>query len=545
MIKYYGKRVFEGIVIGKIIRLDSELNINNLNFEGYDKELQKFNIARQKTSESYRLIYNKSLNESNEISSDIILSFISLLDDLDFIETVEKYLKTNICAEDAVLRASEELQEIFRNLDNPYLKERAKDIKEICKKVINNLQNNKNNFTIDKPTILITSDMLISDFMELDKKNILGIVFENVSPNSHIAILARSLSIPSIASVSEKIVDNSSDCILDSKNGLFIVDPDKDLFNQYLLLKKEREQLSEQLIKYKNINVKTVDNKTIKVFANISSKYEIQTVLDNNADGIGLFRSEFLYLNNHNFPTEEEQFEHYKEVVSQMKEKPTIIRTMDIGADKKVDYFKLPSESNPFLGYRGVRIYKEYLNVFIAQLRALLRASVYGNLKIMIPMINSVDEVKFIKSTINDVKNQLSKEKINFNPDLEVGIMIETPAAALICDELAQYVDFFSIGTNDLSQYVLAIDRENSKLVDQYNPNHKAILRLIYHISKIANEHNIKVGICGEIAREKELLGFFINCGIEELSVSSSYILECKKNIADIDTNNYLIKKFI
>lgn len=546
MIKYYGKRVFEGIAIGKVVRINNELNIKNSVSEGYEKELEKFNNARIKAIDNYQIIYNNNKNTSSNISTDIILSFISLLDDLDFIDTVDKFLKNNMNAVDAVFSASKELEEILLNLDNPYLNERAKDIKEISNKVVSNILNNNNKIKIDEPCILVTNDILISDFMELDKKNILGMIFEEISPNAHIAILARSLSIPSIASLSENISEENIDnCILDSKNGLVIINPDINTINEYSILIEERKLLLDELLNYKDIDVKTIDNKTIKVYSNISSAYEVQSVIENNADGIGLFRSEFIYLNVSTFPSEEEQFIHYKNVVSQMKQKPTIIRTMDIGADKKVDYFNLDKENNPFLGYRGVRIYKEYYEVFLTQVRALLRASAFGNLKIMVPMISNIDEVKFVLDVINEGKKQLKKENINFNNEIEIGIMIETPAAALICDELAKFVDFFSIGTNDLTQYVLAIDRENAKINDYYNPMHKAILRLIYHVCNVGKKNNIKVGICGELAREKELLGFFINCGIDEISVSSSYVLECKKNITELNTNDFLINKFI
>ena len=546
MKKYTGKRVYEGIAIGKIIKYDESININDTIGKGYNIELERFNNAREKAKENYEIIYNKSKKELLNNNSDIILSYISLLDDLDLIENVDYFLKNeNISAEKAVDKTCHLLKEMLSNIENEYLKERVNDIQEVCTKIINYLLNKKNQI-INYECIVVSNNLSVSTLLQIDKTKLLGLVLENVSPNSHIAILARSLGIPCIASLNENlIIDDNSIAILDCSNGLLIVSPSNKEIDRYKEIQAQFVKNKQELANYKDIEIKTIDNKKLKVYANISSSFEIDSVKANGADGIGLFRSEYIYINNDTFPSEDQQFNHYVKCVQEMNDKPTIIRTMDIGADKQVEYFNLTKENNPFLGYRGVRLYKQYKEVFITQLLALLRASNYGNLKIMIPMITNIEEVKYILTCLEEAKETLRLRKEQFNNNMKVGVMIETPAAALICDEIAKYVDFFSIGTNDLSQYVLAVDRENSNVLDVFNPSHKAILRLIYHISKIAKENNIEVGICGELARSKELQSFFILCGIDEISVSSSYVLECKKNIVEIDTRKLDLKDYI
>lgn len=544
MKKYYGKRVYDGIAIGKMIRLDNSFSITKNIGQGFEEELKRFNDSRFIVINNYKELYNKQIKEIDEDSANIILSFIMIAEDLDLIDIVEEQLRnSNVPAEVAVNNACQILQEMLSNLDNDYLKERTNDINEVCNKIINQLQN-KQSVILNEPSIIIAKNMEVSTLFQIEKDMILGLVLEDVSPNAHISILARSLAIPCLVSISEKIEDQTY-AILDSSNSLLITNPTLEVANDYTIKLEKTLQEKEELEKYKDIFIKTIDNKTIKVYANISSTLEVKSVIDANADGIGLFRSEYIYINSNNFPSEESQFEQYKKCVSLMNNKPTIIRTMDIGADKSVNYFSLPQEKNPFLGYRGVRLYKEFKEVFLTQIRALLRASYYGNLKIMIPMITNVGEIKFVLECINEAKESLKQNNIPYNDKTQIGVMIETPASALICDELADYVDFFSIGTNDLSQYVLAIDRENEKVLDTFNPKHKAILRLIYNIAKIAKEKNIDVGICGELAREKDLLGFYILCDIDELSVSASYILECKKNILQVDTSKINIYDYI
>lgn len=547
MTKYVGKRVSDGIVIGKIKNYANEVIINNEKSLGYLKEKKRFDIARLETIQFYEKLYNDAKNKNINEEKQIILSFIAILDDLDFIESVDDELKNNnLSAEQAVFNASKKLRKILSEIDNQYLKERTKDIEEATNKVIDILQNNNKKSIISSSTIIITNSMTVADLMTIDKEKIKGLVLENISPNAHIAILAKSLSIPCITFYNLHLDYNDNIyAILDATEGLLIINPDIEQMKLYQNKIKQNNELLHELFKYKNLDVRTIDNKKIKVYANITSSYEIENVIDKNIDGIGLFRSEFLYLNSKTFPTEDEQFEHYKKVLMQMNNAPTIIRTLDIGADKKADYFLLPKENNPALGYRGVRIYKEYFNVFNTQIRALLRASMYGNLKIMIPMVNSIEEILYVRKVVDTVKGKLKSENIEFDNNISLGIMIETPAAAIISDELAKYVDFFSIGTNDLCQYTLAMDRENTNILSEFNSKHKAILRIIYYVAKNAKKNNIEIGICGEMAKDKDLLPFYIKCGVDELSVSSSYILQLKKNIIEMDTTQYEMEKYI
>lgn len=544
MRRYIGKRVFDGVVIGNIILYEENIQIEDNISEGIEIEIVKFNSARKSVIQDY----NKLIHESNRLkdNKNILLSYISILEDLDLIETTEDLIKKeNLSAEVAVSKSCHILKQILLNLENEYLRERANDIEEVCNKIIKKLQN-KHEINLMLPSIILARNMTVSSLLQIDLKNVLGLVLEDASPNSHIAILARSLSIPCIASLSERIkIKNNQVVILDSSNNCIIVDPTKKELSHYQKIIEKSNFDKQMLDEYKYKDIKTIDNKKIKVYANISSALEVDNVLENNADGIGLFRSEYLYLNSDTFPTEDEQFIQYKKCISSLKNKPTIIRTMDIGADKQVIYFNLPKESNPALGYRGVRLYKEYKDVFMTQLKALLRASIYGDLRIMIPMITNVDQMLYVLSCIKEAKVQLKLKNIEFNENVKIGAMIETPAAALICDEIAKVVDFFSIGTNDLTQYLLAIDRENPKVLDIYDPKHKSILKLIYYVSSIAKQNNIEVGICGELARNKDLLSFYIKCGIDEISVSTSYILECKKNITKINTNDVNIDEYI
>lgn len=547
MASYLGKRVYEGIVIGNIVHYSNKLEIKDNESLGYNKEKERFNNARLEAVKFYENLYNNLNDEKIKEEKEIILSFIAILNDLDFIETVDEEMKmNNLTAEKATRNASVKLRKVLENIDNDYLKERARDIEEATNKVILFLQQNNKNNIISNSSIIITNSMTVADLMTIDKEKIKGLVLEKISPNAHIAILAKSLSIPCVASLNQQVIFNDNDIvILDATEGLLIINPSQEQIKLYQDRQNQNKNLLLELAKYKYLNIQTIDNQKINVYANITSSYEVNNVVDKNADGIGLFRSEFLYLNGSSFPTEEEQFEHYKKVVMKMGAKPTIIRTFDIGADKQVDYFHLGKENNPVLGYRGVRIYKQFSDVFHTQIKALLRASVYGNLKIMIPMINSLDEIDFVKNVIKNVEEELDTKNIKYNKSIPLGIMIETPAAAIISDELAKVVDFFSIGTNDLCQYTLAMDRENTNILPSFNPNHKAILRFIYYVSKNAKKNNIEIGICGEMAKDIKLLSFYIKCGIDELSVSSSYILQLKKNITEIDTTQYEIERYI
>lgn len=547
MDNYIGKRVYEGIAIGKIFYINNNNQLIQNTFSGEQNEINRFKEAQKKALNYYREIYNYFNDNNIDGEKDIILSFSAIIEDLDFVEKVEKLINIEkVSAELAIKKAMDSIKEQFYNLDNDYLKERTKDFDEVGNKLIQILQNNIRKNDIIEPSIIVSETMEVSDLMIIDKNKIKGLVLENTSPNAHIAILAKSLSIPCIVSLNKKVSFNENELvILDANNGILIVSPSKEVINEYTNKLNEIYENKNKLQKYKNVDIKTIDNKRIKVYANITSSNEVIDVIQNNADGIGLFRSEFIYLNSSSFPSENEQFLSYKKVLEAIYPKEAIIRTIDIGADKQISYFKIPKEKNPTLGFRGVRIYKEFYNAFYTQIRALLRASIYGNLKIMIPMVISIEEVLFFKQTIEKVKEDMQKENIKYSANFKVGIMVETPAAALICDELAPHIDFISIGTNDLTQYTLAIDRENNKVLHIYNGKHKSILRLIKYIADVAKKYEIEIGICGELAREKNLLSYFIRCGIDELSVSPSYILQLKKNITEINTSEDIIEDYI
>lgn len=547
MNKYFGKRVYEGIAIGKLYKYDNNITVTKEIGQGYDVEINRFNEARQKAIDEYKFVHYNANKLMDKKNSDIIISLIMLLEDLDFIEGVENQLKNEkITAEYAVYLTMKQLQKILSDLDNDYLKERIKDINDISFKVIYYLKGEQQQLNIDQPLIILADNMNASELIKIEKEKILGIVFQNVSINSHIAILARSLAIPTIASIEEEIIYNDGDIVIvDGNHGILITSPTPKYLEEYSYLQSEYNKNKLSLDKYKNKKPYTKDGKTIEVFSNIASTYEIDFVLENNSDGIGLFRSEYIYMDSNTFPSEQSQFNHYKKVIQEMNDKITIIRTMDLGVDKTPSYIKMPKEINPALGYRAIRMYRDYKNEFKQQIRALYRASIYGNLYIMIPMVNTVQDIQYIKSVCEEAKEELRNDNIDFKKDVKIGIMIETPAACIICDELIKEVDFISIGTNDLSQYVLAMDRENNNISNYFDPHHKAILRLIYYVVKVAKKQNKMVGICGELARDKELLPFYLLIEVDEISVSSSYVLQVKKNIEDIDLSKYNLNMYI
>ena len=399
-----------------------------------------------------------------------------------------------------------------------------------------------------EPSIVICNDLPSSELMKLDKNLLIGLILVKGSINSHVSILTRMLEIPAICALDNLSVDESLNgqfAIVDAIKGKLIIDPPAKELTLYSKIKDNYLLELQTLQSFKNKETITSDNKKLKIYANIASSYEVDNVIKNDGEGIGLFRSEFIYLDSKTYPTEEEQFVHYKEVVEKMKGKEVIIRTLDIGADKKVDYFNLPQEENPALGYRSIRICKDRPAMFLDQLMALYRASAYGNLSIMIPMIISLSEVEFVKEMCDLAKSNLKLRGIPYSENVKIGIMIETPAAAIMSDVFAKHVDFFSIGTNDLSQYTLAIDRVNPLLDKTFNPHHRAILRLIKMTIENAHKNNIPVGICGELARDEKLLPFFVSLGIDELSVSPSYVLKLRKQISEIDTSSVNIDNYI
>ncbi len=548
MKEYSSKRIFDGYTLGKLVVYQDIKNEIKNEFLGEEEEFNRFIEARSKAILSFEKLYQDTLISLGEEEAQLFLSHKLMAEDLDFEDLVKEGISNKETAEKAVLDASKQLSSMFEAMDDSYMKERAKDVLEVGNKLVDCLSNKEDTNLLKEPSILICDDLPSSELMKLDKNLLLGLILVKGSINSHVSILTRMLEIPSICAIDEVKVDpslNGKFAIIDGLKGKLILDPSSKDITKFSKIKEEYLADVRELSKLKGVETKTLDGKKVKIYSNIASSYEVDNVIKNDGEGIGLFRSEFIYLDSKDYPSEEEQFTHYKKVVEAMKGKEVIIRTLDIGADKKVDYFNLPEEENPALGYRSIRICKDRPAMFLDQLTALYRASAYGNLAIMIPMIISLSEVEFVKEMCTLAKNNLTSRGEKFNKDMKIGIMVETPAAAIMSDVLAEHVDFFSIGTNDLSQYTLAIDRVNPLLDKTFNPHHKAILRLIKLTVENGHKHNIPVGICGELARDEKLLPFFVALGIDELSVSPSYVLKLRKQIASIDTSKVDIDSFV
>ena len=544
---YTSKRIFDGYAIGKLVVYQEENKETNNEFLGPEKEFARFKEAREKACILFDKLYSDTLLRLGEEEAQLFLTHKLMAEDLDFEDLVREGV-SSLCAEEAVKQASEQLSMMFSQMDDSYMKERARDVIEVGNRIINILLQKENDNFLKEPSIVICNDLPASELMKLDKNLLIGLVLVKGSINSHVSILTRMLEIPAICALDNISVDESLNgqfAIVDAIKGKLIIDPPAKELTLYSKIKDNYLLELQTLQSFKNKETITSDNKKLKIYANIASSYEVDNVIKNDGEGIGLFRSEFIYLDSKTYPTEEEQFVHYKEVVEKMKGKEVIIRTLDIGADKKVDYFNLPQEENPALGYRSIRICKDRPAMFLDQLMALYRASAYGNLSIMVPMIISLSEVEFVKEMCDLAKSNLKLRGIPYSENVKIGIMIETPAAAIMSDVFAKHVDFFSIGTNDLSQYTLALDRVNPLLDKTFNPHHRAILRLIKMTVENAHKNNIPVGICGELARDEKLLPFFVSLGIDELSVSPSYVLKLRKQISEIDTNSVNIDNYI
>ena len=539
MKEYNSKRIFDGYSLGKLVVYQNKKSEVKTEYLGKEIEENRFFGARQKAIESLEKLYQDTLIKLGKDEAQLFLTHKLMAEDLDFEDLVKEGIASNLNAEKATEEASKQLSSMFSSMDDEYMKERARDVIEVGNKIIDILSKKEDLTILKETSIVICDDLPSSELMKFDKNLLIGLVLVKGSINSHVSILTRMLEIPSICSIDNLEVNESLNgkfAIIDGLKGKLIINPTSKEITKYSKIKETYLNDIKELSKLKGKETTTKDGKKLKIYANIASSYEVENVIKNDAEGIGLFRSEFIYLDSKTYPSEEEQFVHYKKVVEEMKGKEVIIRTLDIGADKKVDYFDLPQEENPALGYRSIRICKDRPSMFLDQLTALYRASAFGNLSIMIPMIISISEVEFVKEMCALAKNNLTSRGIKYNPNMKIGIMIETPAAAIISDELAKHVDFFSIGTNDLSQYTLAIDRVNPLLNKTFNPHHKAILRLIKLTIKNGHKANIPVGICGELARDEKLVPFFVSLGIDELSVSPSYILKLRKQISTIDT---------
>lgn len=537
MEKQTGKKIYNGIAIGKILFYSNEKKqVIRKQVSDVESEIQRFEDARNEAEKQINMLYEKALKEVGKAEAKIFEVHGMMLEDGGYNDSVCSLIRTkSVNAEYAVAQTRDSFSAMFANMEDEYFRARAVDVKDISERVISILIGINTDSSIEEePVIIVADDLTPSETIQMDKEKLLAFVTRHGSSNSHTAILARSMNIPALIDVDIQKEWNGKTGIVDGCNGIFIVDPKEDVLKEYEQKRKEVQKSKEFLSRLKGKENKTKSGQKIDLYANIGNVSELDAVLKNDAGGIGLFRSEFLYLEKDHFPTEDEQFIVYRQVAETMAGKKVIIRTLDIGADKQVDYFDLAKEENPALGYRAIRICLARPEIFKTQLRALFRASVYGNLAIMYPMIISIEEVRKIKKIIKEVKEELVAEKVPYK-EPEQGIMIETPAAAVISDILAKEVDFFSIGTNDLTQYTLAIDRQNEKMDAFYNPHHEAVLRLIEMVVKNAHSAGIWAGICGELGADTVLTEWFLKMGVDELSVSPGYILPLRKIIRETE----------
>lgn len=533
-----GKSVYSGVAIGRLaIYRKSENQVKREKIADTAKEVKRFEDAKDTAKQQLAGLYDKALKEVGEVNAAIFEVHQMMLDDLDYIESITNMIEgQQVNAEYAVATTGDTFSEMFAAMDDDYMRERAADVRDVSNRVVSILQGNGGNgLNADEPVILLADDLAPSETVQLDKSKVLSFVTRHGSTNSHTAILARTMNIPALIGVDFPEDVDGKMGIVDGYEGKIIIDPPVSVMEAYQKKKAEDEEKKRLLQELKGKENITKDGTKINLYANIGSVGDVASVLANDAGGIGLFRSEFLYLESRDYPTEEEQFAAYRKVAEAMAGKKVIIRTLDIGADKQVDYFNLDHEENPAMGYRAIRICLDRRDIFRTQLRALLRASAYGNIGIMYPMIISVDEVKEIKKIVESIKAELTEKGIEYG-EVEQGIMIETPAAVMISDLLAEEVDFFSIGTNDLTQYTLAIDRQNSKLDNIYDSHHPAVLRMIQKTIENGHKAGCWVGICGELGADMTLTETFLKMGIDELSVSPTFVLPIRKLIREMST---------
>lgn len=538
MEKYTGKSIFKGIAIGKILFYQKgEQPVKRMKIEDTAEQIKRYEDARAKAAEQLQGLYEKALKEVGEANAAVFEVHQMMLEDDDYIDSVVNIIETQqVNAEFAVATTGDNFAKMFAEMEDDYFKARAADVKDISERMVNILSGNESGGALgDEPVIVVAEDLAPSETVQMDKEKLLAFVTRLGSANSHTAILARTMNIPALIEVDIKEEWSGKMAVVDGYTGTFYIDPDEETLKKMQEKKEEDIKARELLQELKGKEDITVDGKHIKLYANIGGVKDVTSVLANDAAGIGLFRSEFLYLEADNYPDEEAQFQAYKTVAENMAGKKVIVRTLDIGADKQVDYFNLDHEENPAMGYRAIRICLDRRDIFRTQLRALLRASAYGNIGIMYPMIISVDEVKEIKKIVESIKAELTEKGIEYG-EVEQGIMIETPAAVMISDLMAEEVDFFSIGTNDLTQYTLAIDRQNSKLDNIYDSHHPAVLRMIQKTIENGHKAGCWVGICGELGADMTLTETFLKMGIDELSVSPTFVLPIRKLIREMST---------
>lgn len=535
---FQGKSVYKGIVMGPVAVLKkNDYQVKRARIEDPEAEVKRVKEAVEVSKKQLGRLYDKAVREVGEASAAIFEVHQMMLEDEDYLESMENMIRIELVnAEYAVAATGDNFAEMFAAMDDEYMKARSADVKDISERLVRNLSGEgDNDLSSMEPSIIVADDLSPSETVQMDKEKILAFVTVHGSTNSHTAILARMMNIPALIGVPMDLnsLKTGMTAVVDGFSGQVIFEPEEDVRKETekrMQEEAEKQKLLEELKGKENI---TPDGRKINIYANIGSVGDLGYVMENDAGGIGLFRSEFLYLGRNDFPTEEEQFQAYKQAVQTMAGKKVIIRTLDIGADKQVEYFNLGKEENPALGYRAIRICLKQPEIFKAQLRALFRAAVYGNLSVMYPMITSTEEVEKIYAIVAEVEEELKKQEVQYKIP-EQGIMIETPAAVMISDRLAEMVDFFSIGTNDLTQYTLAIDRQNEQLDDFYNPHHEAVLRMIRMVVENAHKCGKWAGICGELGADLTLTEQFVRMGVDELSVAPSMILKLRKIVREM-----------
>ena len=535
---FQGKSVYKGIAMGPVVVLrKNDYQVKRTRIEDAEAEAARVDVALKASQEQLQKLYDKAVKEVGEASAAIFEVHQMMLEDEDYLEAIQNMIRTEqVNAEYAVAVTGDNFAEMFASMDDDYMKARSADIKDISERLVRNLSGQGDvDLSSIEPSVIVADDLSPSETVQMDKDKILAFVTVHGSTNSHTAILARMMNIPALIGVKMDLeeLQTGMTAVVDGFGGKVTFEPDEELKAQTEARMQEEEEKLKLLQELKGKENITLDGRKINIYANIGSVGDIGYVMENDAGGIGLFRSEFLYLGRNDFPTEEEQFQAYKQAVQMMAGKKVIIRTLDIGADKQVDYFNLGNEDNPAMGYRAIRICLKQPEIFKTQLRALLRAAVYGNLSIMYPMITSTEEVKRIYKIVAEVEEELKAQEIQYKIP-EQGIMIETPAAAIISDRLAEMVDFFSIGTNDLTQYTLAIDRQNEKLDEFYNPHHEALLRMIQMVVDNAHKCGKWAGICGELGADPTLTEQFVRMGLDELSVAPSMVLKLRKIVREM-----------
>lgn len=533
-----GKSVFSGIAIGKIsIFQKADTSVKRIHVEDVEAEVSRVDGAKATALAQLQKLYDKAVQEVGESGAAIFEVHQMMMEDGDYLDSISNIIRTEgVNAEYAVATTGDNFASMFASMDDDYMRARAADVKDISDRLVRVLSGHGDgDMEASEPSIIVAEDLAPSETVQMDKSKVLAFVTRKGSSNSHTAILARTMNIPALINIEYDDSVNGKMAIVDGKNGTLILEPDEETLKKYQELKDEDLRQRTMLRELKGKQTETKSGRKLHLYANIGSTADVASVLANDAEGIGLFRSEFIYLEKDNYPTEEEQFQIYKTVAQNMAGKKVIIRTLDIGADKQIDYFDMAHEENPAMGYRAIRICLDRPEVFKTQLRALFRAAMFGNISIMYPMIISVKEVLQIKEIVAEVKKELTEQGIPFKDDVEQGVMIETPAAVMISDLLAKEVDFFSIGTNDLTQYTLAIDRQNAKLDNIYDSHHEAVLRMIKMVVDNAHKEGIWAGICGELGADTTLTERFVEMGLDELSVSPTFVLPVRKIVRDMD----------